>query len=745
MWEWEVWNLEIWEGIEGVSIPPVFLDIANIYDLEYELSQVYTRNNIIWIDMSEVIDTIIQNIWRNNIPHIKHIFIKSGYCVIQYEQNWIQREFVYSLLNRNETFTSLSEIRNSREREAQKIVTRFEHHLDAMRQIFRANHESSQRWGEFIMDRWALNEQDIFTEEMADEESQTLIWKTLLQIQEQARIEYMQLLEFLGEYPESALSPSLQEMIQTQINTYTRMIMWVGIEYNGGAWLFRQKTEEEIRFWITYGVSRCQTPEEVFAYFRSWHQDMRENWWDANALTQRQSYPIVSNILSHAIYVRIQELTRWNPGSDTAQIFSEFIYYLRGWEAMNGRGVSWSVDINFEVQSELTDTVFANQIIHDYFTTYQVLEKLERENSIGFEISDPLIWEKNCSEIMLQAWTILQRTWIDNDDIIRVINQVLWWIDSTQLNGKTYRELGIEDKFRITCLARFIQDTEHLIFQINRHEEFWFYFAEYHNTGWRPPELTKEYLLERYRWVIIPWSIQYFWSIIGENFNGRNRMNPQDIEVLTPWERNLLGIWSDMNGYGGFFDVSDSTLWYIGTGTELAAMIAITAGLTFATWWIATVAWWVLGVARLTQVWNTVRNSAMIQGAVMWWYSVPISRYMHPEWHDNWNERFIDLGSDYTVWILTWLLGWALAQRYWRAWAHGRNLIRESIDIWILGFWTEAIRNQIIYNHLHGQEEFLWDGIELEGWWNNQLYFSIDGVTTNPQSWEPYSSFPISP
>ena len=39
---------------------------------------------------------------------------------------------------------SRQEIIEQREREAQEIVTSFEHHLDAMRQIFEANTESAE-------------------------------------------------------------------------------------------------------------------------------------------------------------------------------------------------------------------------------------------------------------------------------------------------------------------------------------------------------------------------------------------------------------------------------------------------------------------------------------------------------------------------------------------------------------------------------------------------------------------------
>lgn len=642
---------------------------------------------------------------------------------------------------------SRQEILMQREQEVQELAYYFEQHLDAMRQIFRANVESSQRWGEFIMDRWALNDQDIFTAEMADNDTQELVWKTLLQVQEIARDRYIELIQFLGEYPVSALSPSLREMIQTQIDTYTRMIMWVGIEYNWGAGHFRRKTQEEVSFWITYWVENCDSAEELFANYRRWHQDMSQNWWSANALTQRQSYPLVAQILSRATYLRLQHLSSSMSQDEKTQAFAHFIYMLRWgrwagqttvWNIINhpitemtlsnmpitGQSIRqlyqlrdwerWSIDDDFSTENDLHDTAFANEVMHDYFLSHNIIGRLEAEQGLWFQVEDSEVWEKNCSQILLEAGNTLQRAWIENDSIFPLINQVLWWIDNTRLNGKLYQDLNIEDKFRISSLVRFTRDIEHLLFQISSNEERGLFFTEYRENGWRPPELTIEYILHRYESTIVPRTVRAFWWFIGQNFNWNNRLDPQEIDILTPWERNMLGLWADINGYGGIFEFADSTMGWIQTGTELAAMIAVTVWVTMATGWVA--AYWgaALWATRVSQAGHAFLGSPLLQWASMWFMSVPMSRYMHPEWHDDLRERLIDLWSDYSVWILTWLLWWAISARFWRQGAHLRNTTLNAGDITLLWFGTEVIRNMMVYNYLHGQEEFLWQDIHRD-------------------------------
>ena len=750
------------------------LIIENIWDLEYYLSSLYSVNNL-GSDIQDVIQKIVSNIGDENIHTVYSIVIEAWFCSISYLDNWVEKDFVYSIQNLEETFTSLTEALYLREREAQEIVTGFERHLDAMRQIFQANHESSQRWGEFIMNRWALNSADKFTSEMADGESQEFIGKTLLQIQEQARDEYMALLQFLESYPESALSPSLRGMIRRQIDTYTRMIMWVGIEYNWGAAHFRRKTEAEVRFGIIYGIEKCETVDELFDYYRSWHEDMSANWSNANDLTQRQSYPLVREILNLAMEEKLRSITRNFEHPDDCEHLFRFAYYLRGWrDAWRIRifwnslfaNNTWNIENNYRVVSDLRDVEFANRIIREYFQNNDIIWRIESDNAIEFDMSDPIVWERSAwhviSDVYESLWEtfILTRNYYDDSWVLQrhdthltltqeqkweLIQMALWIQNYARFQTSDnlgYRELSMVDRFRISSLARFQRDTLWLL-----QEQVWLYNQYPQYRDWLEINESTDiaaFLMQEYTSHTYEDTVKAFWNQIWQNFNGRNRIDPQEIQTLTAWERNLLSLWADMNGYGGMFDFSDNTIGYMQTGMELAGLIAATAWFTILTGWLATYGWaaiWATRVARAGQVLST---NPYIQWMMMGWLSVPASRYMHPVWHDNLRERLIDLWSDYSVWILTWLLWWAISAKFWRQGAHIRNTSLNASDITLLWFWTEALRYMLVYNYLYGQEEFLWDGRESE-WSDNQRYYSIDGVTQSPEEWEHYSSLPISP
>ena len=804
--------------------PRYQVTINNIIDLQERLDIIFEENwifQIIWSSDEETInprfyfwDIIRDRISPIELNEINNIYFHHWYLVVEYNNDDEQNELAlyiwdFDINTPSESqeiiiHESLQEALYLREREVQEIVTGFERHLDAMRIIFRTKWEyDARRWSitQAIVGRLSIENHEIFTDEMADGESQEFIDMTLRDIQEQARNEYMSLMEFLENYPETALSPALREMVHNQIDTYTRMIMGVGVEYNWGAAYFKRKTEEEVRFGILYWVEQCQSVEELFNYYKSWHSDMSEAWRSANALTQRESYPLVTEILNRGFYEKLLYLTwNFNNPEDSEYLF-RFVYYLRGWHSAGTTSVwnffnnplhqsilintpvigtnirslysmrerdTWSIDDEFRIVNELIDRDFANQIIQDYFKSHDIISRIESDNEIEFDMTDPIVWDRTAWQVISDTYESLWQTfaltnyyiddnWVrqSQDTILEIseeekwklIQMTLWIQDYSRFQASdntVYRELNMVDRFRISSLARFQREA---IWQIE--QQIWFYNQTPHQSQWleiNEDTNVSDFLTQEFRNHTQEDTIKAFWNQIWQNFNGRNRINPQDIGSLTTWERNLLGIWSDMNGYGGIFNFSDRTVWNMQTGLELAGMIAITAGVTIGTGWLAAYGWaaiWATRIARAGQVfmWNPYMQWAMMGGL-----SVPISRHIHPEGHDNLRERVIDLWSDYSVWVLTWLLWWAISAKFWRQGAHMRNTTVNATDITLLWFWTEALRYMIVYNYLHGEEEFLWDGIEHEWqWWNNEYYYSVDWVRRSPQEWENYSSFPVSP
>lgn len=737
----EIENLIQEPEVNQEETPEVFLTLWIFVDsienqIPWENHENYELRNIIEYELQQLYNTFEAprpNILRNSIVFNNNILSGSFNNNVEFSFfisfNVIEQRYDISFLE-----VWRQTVMEQRERDAQEIVTAFEHHLDAMRQIFSANTENSQRFGEFFMDRGALNDDDIFTREMSDNESQELIWLRLLDIQENARQHYMNLLQFLWEYPEDALSPTLRNMIQDQIDAYTRMIMWVGPEYNWGARLFRQKTEQEVQFWIVSGVERCESVEELFEYFRSWYNDMSENYENANTLTQTQSYTLVNHILSRASYVRLQELTAWQteipPYGDIAQVYAHFVYYLRGGRELENSNESWTINDDFSTQKELRDVAFANEIIHEYFIQNNVVTRLEQDESIDFTIDDPEVWERSWAEVVQNALETLSQTFvlsreyrdddwvrqtetsslsISDNDKIQLINIALGkdHTDFLTMENSSYDSLDVLDKYRISSLARFasrsIWQLESQIFDYN----MWYW--EDYGVEIHPETNIAMFLLEDFQTFVQPRTITDFWALIGDNFDGNNRLEANNIEILSPWERNLLSIFCDMNGYWGWGEWSDTNISRAWKWAEFAAMIAVTVAATYLTGWLALWAWALIWATRVQALGRSVIQwNAMLQWAVMWWYSVPISRYLHPEWHDNWHERFTDLWSDYTVWILTGLIWWAATARYFRQGSHLRNMSLNAWDITLLWFWTEALRYQQVYNYLHWQETFLW-------------------------------------
>lgn len=364
-------------------------------------------------------------------------------------------------------------------------------HLKAMQVIFDANQEATRWWDylddgdTFIFDRNNLWEYEIYDEELLA----SFNGQTIYQIQQSARIEYRELIKRLWEIPFHILPQEDQDYISDRIDTYTRMIMWVGDMYEGGARLF-DKSESEVDFWIHFSIENLDSSEEVLFHWLSIRSEIDENNFQDTTVEQR-AYPHYMRTLNSLCYQKMLDL-----GANRAELL-RFAKAVSGHDsALNGGNYSY----NHNFTPNHYDSEFANVILgsligmpsteednqsNDTHPDGNILERL-LENGIMQSVEDDRVENpENLSLLYARAESACDRINKENVVFPKYINDNFFWGRDHGEVTWTYSKLSLADKISISALSRFVDYIEQSIQETPNQESYREQLKENSRILWR--------------------------------------------------------------------------------------------------------------------------------------------------------------------------------------------------------------------------------------------------------------------
>lgn len=397
--------------------------------------------------LEKILEDVQRRLWPGYTQQIQQVWSFHNRFFVFYLQDWSQ--ILYDITKHEENNLYIEwDLETLIHDSVEKFTLSwwsFQDHLQAMQVLFEKNEEEWFAW-------WYLDEDDILHAHIIDDRiSENLRGEPILKIQQAARENYREICKTMSELPIRSLPQETQNEIAYSIDRYTRMIMWIGDIYEGGA-THLDKSRSEVEFWISFAVESKASPEEVIYHWKNVYADMDSNNWQDTTI-ENTSYPFFIQILNRHCYQKLLDL---NAPKEDLLLFTRLIsgrtedgidrgsYGPNHYDPWLANVILWNL-LGMPAEKK-----------RDNEQGWNILETLITHDVIE-DIRDPeLLFPEDLSLLPARLEEVCKRVWLAYPWYLQ---KNFPWRAISQISG-TYKEKSLWEKVRISALSRFVRYIE---------------------------------------------------------------------------------------------------------------------------------------------------------------------------------------------------------------------------------------------------------------------------------------------
>lgn len=641
------------------------------------LRQHFTGN-----DVGEEIDkvdglvtSIYEQIEENiSIGSVKKIGIENNYVKVYYNE-WEGNKVLYFHIPKSweeQEIVGPENIEETRNTLRDDLAA-YENILNAMDWIFT---ENKKEFFEYLDEKDVLKTRRFWKE---------LYGMSIKELQLRARSMSSWVKQTREAIPEDDIALDIK--LQEQQKRYLHFIVWIWGKYEWGAKLF-EKSKSEIKYLVWELVSSHGSIDSLLSYLVETHTKIDKNNFQSKSV--ETSYKAFSTELHKSIFSRMQDE---NASDEELLDFAKII-----------TGRFWDID------NRLKDPDLSNKIIlHIFQQEWWIMDKINSSGQI--EIEDEIVWATPPKDIVDTAIVKLKNVGWEK------LLERIWFGDTLKINKwDDYQELGLEEKIKISTLARLLDKAwEWDIENTEKLEQLFLTVAQEANKA------------------VVEWLNDNFDASWGD-WNGKNSKDFWLVWV----QAEVFDLYNDINGnWNGLFNFSDGTDAFLLGWVKMAAVITIAIAAGFA-------AWPILGVGAIG-AWVTVWVTASIA-----------SMGVNPKWYDTLEEAMVDITTDLVVWWATWAAWWYVVRWLWwlplqKAFAMRWVQLNNARPFWIWrlltsGWWVEWAK-MLSKWWAKNASVFLWDlallwfVIEWKRMQEVDKIFHSDSIFTDQNAWSSTNNY----
>lgn len=518
-----------------------------------------------------------------------------------------------------------------------------------------------------------------------------------------------------------------QDLIQAE-EQYLLLSLWIW-ENNEELVHVIPKTQSESKVLIKNAIAR-RNSQEILDWMKELHAEVDANNWQDG--TVEKNYKYFFDTLNTLALLSIVSQVRDNESSqyyhDTG-ILLEFATLVSGRADWNRESHILMNDIwknASPVDSRLWDPDIARQGLSYAMDISHSDTGLSVHDLISphLEIQDPLIGNKNPTEIVLETKRFIQESvktekWESlNEQALQDVFEAFGYTEivlkaETWDIGNSYQELSLKEMIALSWLIRIRKQLE---------------IVEYTRGSWHTWRKRTAHYAGKIKTTSFgefvslasnagKEAIQHMGRQLDKNFDDSweealhtewseaNKIRAQKFGITdtNSVAYKIFSLYNDINGNGGFWEVSDTTKVTAKTWGYMAAMVIGWVML----WGWAVAALWARGIT-IGLTW---------EGALMWaswsglWYALDASIWDARGFYTP-DEFVLWVGWDFLLWAWTGAIGGPLVQKFWNP--NATFFARESLknkwifawDLTVLGLYPEMKRIELMDRKWHGSEIF---------------------------------------